>query len=89
MPHEYYAAADGYREEQHESFLITRASTHAICCAIAGHKEVGSIETFWPLEITEKKTAKPLTKEESGLILQRAKQIAEKVKNKLNNVEST
>lgn len=69
--------------------MITRYSTYLICCAMAGSKEIGSIEKLWPLETTEKKTAKPLTKEESGLILQRAKQIAEKVKKKQKNVEST
>ena len=89
MPHEYYAAADGYWQEQDESLMITRYSTYLICCAMAGSKEIGSIEKLWPLETTEKKTAKPLTKEESGLILERAKKIAEKVKKKLNNVEST
>lgn len=69
---EFYAACEGYIEQQKEQMMITRYSTYVIACSMAGSKAVGSIDKLWPVE-SEKKVSEPMTKERYDAILKRHK----------------
>lgn len=72
MPHEFYAACEGYQERQKESAMVIRFASFRIAEAMAGSKAIGNINRFWPMESDEvKKEIEPMTTERYQAILQR------------------
>jgi len=71
MPHEFYAACEGYQERQKESAMVIRFASFRVAEAMAGSKAIGKIDRFWPMEQEERKQIQPLTSEEYKAILER------------------
>jgi hypothetical protein len=72
MPHEFYAACEGYQERQKESAMVIRFASFRIAEAMAGSKAIGKINKFWPMESDEvKKEVEPMTADRYQAILQR------------------
>ena len=72
MPHEFYAACEGYLERQKESAMVIRFASFRIAEAMAGSKAIGKINKFWPMEDdTEKKEREPMTADRYKAILER------------------
>jgi len=74
MPHEFYAACEGYQERQKESAMVIRFASFRIAEAMAGSKAIGKINKFWPMEDDqEKKEVEPMTADRYKAILERHK----------------
>jgi hypothetical protein len=74
MPHEFYAACEGYQERQKESAMVIRFASFRIAESMAGSKAIGKINKFWPMEgerEQEKKQIEPMTAERYQAIIQR------------------
>jgi len=72
MPHEFYAACEGYQERQKESAMVIRFASFRIAEAMAGSKAIGNINKFWPMESDEvKKEIEPMTANRYKAILER------------------
>jgi hypothetical protein len=72
MPHEFYAACEGYQERQKESAMVIRFASFRISEAMAGSKAIGNINKFWPMESDEvKKEIEPMTADRYKAILER------------------
>jgi hypothetical protein len=71
MPHEFYAACEGYQERQKESAMVIRFASFRIAEAMAGSKAIGKINRFWPMEEEEKNQIQPMTSEQYKAILER------------------
>jgi hypothetical protein len=72
MPHEFYAACEGYEERQKESAMVIRFASFRIAEAMAGSKAIGNINKFWPMESDEvKKEIEPMTADRYKAILER------------------
>jgi hypothetical protein len=72
MPHEFYAACEGYQERQKESAMVIRFASFRVAEAMAGSKAVGKINRFWPMDDDdEKKKIQPMTSEQYKAILER------------------
>jgi hypothetical protein len=71
MPHEFYAACEGYQERQKESAMVIRFASFRISEAMAGSKAIGNINKFWPMEDEAKKEVEPMTAERYKAILER------------------
>jgi hypothetical protein len=71
MPHEFYAACEGYQERQKESAMVIRFASFRIAEAMAGSKAIGNINRFWPMEEEEKNQIQPMTSEQYKAILER------------------
>jgi hypothetical protein len=72
MPHEFYAACEGYLERQKESAMVIRFASFRIAEAMAGSKAIGKINKFWPMENDEeKKEVEPMTADRYKAILER------------------
>jgi hypothetical protein len=71
MPHEFYAACEGYLERQKESAMVIRFASFRIAEAMAGSKAIGKIERFWPMEDEHKKEVQPMTADRYNAILER------------------
>jgi len=73
MPHEFYAACEGYQERQKESAMVIRFASFRIAEAMAGSKAIGNINKFWPMEDEDKKEIEPMTADRYKAILERHK----------------
>jgi hypothetical protein len=73
MPHEFYAACEGYQERQKESAMVIRFASFRIAEAMAGSKAIGKINKFWPMEDEDKKEVEPMTADRYKAILERHK----------------
>jgi len=71
MPHEFYAACEGYQERQKESAMVIRFASFRIAEAMAGSKAIGKIGKFWPMEDEDKKEVEPMTADRYKAILER------------------
>lgn len=72
MPHEFYAACEGYQERQNESALVIRFASFRVAEAMAGSKAIGNINRFWPIKQAEDiKQIEPMTSEQYKAILER------------------
>jgi len=71
MPHEFYAACEGYQERQKESAMVIRFASFRVAEAMAGSKAIGKINKFWPMEEEEKKEVEPMTADRYKAILER------------------
>ena len=72
MPHEFYAACEGYQERQKESAMVIRFASFRISEAMAGSKAIGKINKFWPMQDEDDKNEiEPMTAERYQAILQR------------------
>jgi hypothetical protein len=71
MPHEFYAACEGYQERQKESAMVIRFASFRIAEAMAGSKAIGKINKFWPMEEEDKKEVEPMTADRYKAILER------------------
>lgn len=73
MPHEFYAACEGYLERQKESAMVIRFASFRVAEAMAGSKAVGKINKFWPIEEEDKneKKLEPMTADRYKAILER------------------
>ena len=71
MPHEFYAACEGYLERQKESAMVIRFASFRVAEAMAGSKAVGKINKFWPMEEDDKKEVEPMTADRYKAILER------------------
>ena len=72
MPHEFYAACEGYQERQKESAMVIRFASFRISEAMAGSKAIGKINKFWPMEDDDDaKDVKPMTADRYKAILER------------------
>jgi hypothetical protein len=71
MPHEFYAACEGYQERQKESAMVIRFASFRIAEAMAGSKAIGKINKFWPMEDEDKKEVEPMTADRYKAILER------------------
>jgi hypothetical protein len=71
MPHEFYAACEGYQERQKESAMVIRFASFRIAEAMAGSKAIGKINRFWPMEDEDKKEVQPMTSDRYKAILER------------------
>jgi len=71
MPHEFYAACEGYQERQKESAMVIRFASFRISEAMAGSKAIGNINKFWPMEDEDKKEVEPMTADRYKAILER------------------
>jgi hypothetical protein len=71
MPHEFYAACEGYLERQKESAMVIRFASFRIAEAMAGSKAIGKINKFWPMEDEDKKEVEPMTADRYKAILER------------------
>ena len=75
MPHEFYAACEGYQERQKESAMVIRFASFRIAEAMVGTKALGNIDRFWPVKNNEenKKEIEPMTADRYKAILERHK----------------
>jgi hypothetical protein len=75
MPHEFFAACEGYQERQKESAMVIRFASFRIAEAMAGSKAIGKINKFWPIEEDkdEIKKIEPMTADRYKAILERHK----------------
>jgi len=74
MPHEFYAACEGYQERQKESAMVIRFASFRLAEAMAGSKAIGKINKFWPMEDdVEKREVEPMTADRYKAILERHK----------------
>jgi len=74
MPHEFYAACEGYQERQKESAMVIRFASFRIAEAMAGSKAIGKINKFWPMDDDdEKREVEPMTADRYKAILERHK----------------
>jgi hypothetical protein len=74
MPHEFYAACEGYLERQKESAMVIRFASFRIAEAMAGSKAIGKINKFWPMEEDDEKIeVEPMTADRYKAILERHK----------------
>jgi len=73
MPHEFYAACEGYQERQKESAMVIRFASFRIAEAMAGSKAIGKINKFWPMEEEDKSEVQPMTSDRYKAILERHK----------------
>jgi hypothetical protein len=71
MPHEFYAACEGYLERQKESAMVIRFASFRVAEAMAGSKAIGKINKFWPMEDEDKKEVEPMTADRYKAILER------------------
>jgi hypothetical protein len=71
MPHEFYAACEGYTERQKESAMVIRFASFRVAEAMAGSKAIGKINKFWPMEDEDKKEVEPMTANRYKAILER------------------
>jgi len=71
MPHEFYAACEGYLERQKESAMVIRFASFRVAEAMAGSKAIGKINKFWPMEENDKKEVEPMTADRYKAILER------------------
>jgi hypothetical protein len=71
MPHEFYAACEGYLERQKESAMVIRFASFRVAEAMAGSKAIGKINKFWPMEDEDKKEVEPMTADRYNAILER------------------
>lgn len=71
MPHEFYAACEGYLERQKESAMVIRFASFRVAEAMAGSKAIGKINKFWPMEEDDKKEVEPMTADRYKAILER------------------
>lgn len=71
MPHEFYAACEGYLERQKESAMVIRFASFRVAEAMAGSKAIGKINKFWPMEEEDKKEVEPMTADRYKAILER------------------
>lgn len=71
MPHEFYAACEGYLERQKESAMVIRFASFRVAEAMAGSKAIGNINKFWPIEESDKKEVEPMTSDRYKAILER------------------
>ncbi|CAB4144066.1 hypothetical protein UFOVP462_14 [uncultured Caudovirales phage] len=72
MPHEFYAACEGYLERQKESAMVIRFASFRVAEAMAGSKAIGEINKFWPMEEDdEKREVEPMTADRYKAILER------------------
>ena len=71
MPHEFYAACEGYQERQKESAMVIRFASFRIAEAMAGSKAIGKINKFWPMDDEDKKEVEPMTADRYKAILER------------------
>ena len=71
MPHEFYAACEGYQERQKESAMVIRFASFRVAEAMAGSKAIGKINKFWPMEDEDKKEVEPMTADRYKAILER------------------
>ena len=71
MPHEFYAACEGYQERQKESAMVIRFASFRIAEAMAGSKAIGKINKFWPMQDEDKKEVEPMTADRYKAILER------------------
>lgn len=72
MPHEFYAACEGYLERQKESAMVIRFASFRVAEAMAGSKAIGKINKFWPMEDeSNKKEVEPMTADRYKAILER------------------
>jgi hypothetical protein len=74
MPHEFYAACEGYEERQNESAMVIRFASFRVAEAMAGSKAIGDISRFWPIKNDkDKKEIEPMTADRYKAILERHK----------------
>ncbi|CAB4148429.1 hypothetical protein UFOVP535_3 [uncultured Caudovirales phage] len=71
MPHEFYAACEGYLERQKESAMVIRFASFRVAEAMAGSKAIGKINKFWPMDDEDKKEVEPMTADRYKAILER------------------
>jgi hypothetical protein len=71
MPHEFYAACEGYEERQKESAMVIRFASFRVAEAMAGSKAIGDINRFWPIKGEDKKQVEPMTADRYKAILER------------------
>ena len=71
MPHEFYAACEGYLERQKESAMVIRFASFRVAEAMAGSKAIGKINKFWPMDEDDKKEVEPMTADRYKAILER------------------
>jgi hypothetical protein len=71
MPHEFYAACEGYLERQKESAMVIRFASFRVAEAMAGSKAIGKINKFWPMDEEDKKEVEPMTADRYKAILER------------------
>lgn len=71
MPHEFYAACEGYQERQKESAMVIRFASFRVAEAMAGSKAIGKINKFWPIEDEDKREVMPMTADRYKAILER------------------
>jgi hypothetical protein len=73
MPHEFYAACEGYEERQKESAMVIRFASFRIAEAMVGTKALGNIDKFWPVDNGKqnKKEMPPMTAERYKAIIER------------------
>jgi hypothetical protein len=73
MPHEFYAACEGYEERQKESAMVIRFASFRIAESMVGTKALGNIDKFWPVKNSKenKIEIEPMTADRYKAILER------------------